>query len=346
MRVVVYGPAKRVGYWEGDQIVDLNWAAAKRLQERGNEPLPYDMATALVPASLRDFIAGGQRTLDEAQQAAEYVLGQAGDRQGPNGEQLIYSSGAVKLHPPIPNPGSPIAAMGANYIAHSSANRERFGDTRSDAEVLDELRREGLARGGLIGTARRPVGGFWKLTDTITGHDEAVIYPARTERFDYEGEVAIVIGKRAKHVPASKVSEYIWGTTIHVDWSIRDGDDNGNRTFRHAKNFDTSSSLGPSIVVGELDPQNTDVEVSVNGQARQHYNSSGMTFGFAEIIEFLSAQFTLFPGFILSGGSGPGTAMEAGSADRFLKIGDVVEFSSPRIGLMRSRIVKEEPVSA
>lgn len=335
MRIVVYGPQKRVGVWEGeDQIIDLQAACAKYLKEKLGEPRPRQMASALTPETLREFIDGGARALENAQRAIEYVQKQAGEQTGVEGEQVIYSKGNVKLHPPLPNPGAPIAAMGANYIDHGKAGRHRRGDMRPDGEVLEELRKGGLGTGG-------SVGGFWKLTDSIRGHEEEITYPARTKRFDYEGEIAIVMGKATKHVPASKVGEYIWGVTMHVDWSIRDGDDNGNRTFRHAKNFDTCSSMGPSIVVGELDPQNHTLETRVNGELRQSYNSKGMTFSFAEIVEFLSSNFTLHPGFIISGGCGPGTAMELGTPESFLQPGTVVEFTSPRIGLLRNHVVRE-----
>jgi acylpyruvate hydrolase len=342
VRIVVFGPEKRVGYWEGDEVIDLHRACAKYLRERQSELRPYEMAAALVPPVLRDFIEGGPRALENAQQAVDYLTKQAGDRVGVDGEPLVFAKASVKLHPPIANPGSPIACMGTNYMAHSAANRARAGDARTDAELLRELRGEKLTMGGDVTPGHRPVGAFWKLTDTIAGHEDDVIYPARTERFDYEGEVAIVIGRRAKHVPADRLGDYLWGVTTHVDWSIRDGDDTGNRTFRHAKNFDTSSSMGPSIVVGELDPQNVDMEVRVNGEVRQHYNSRGMTFSFAEIFGYLSDLFTLFPGFVISGGCGPGTAMESGKPEAFLQPGHVVEFESPRIGLLRNRIVEEE----
>ena len=335
MRIVVFGPEKRVGSWEGDEIIDVHGACAKYLRERTGELRPHQMASAYTPETLRAFIDGGERALEYAQRALEHLKNQAGDRLGVDGEQIVFAKDSVKLHAPIPNPGSPTACMGANYIAHGEAGRHRRGDMRPDGEVLEELRKGGLGAGG-------PVGGFWKLTDTIRGHDEEIIYPARTERYDYEGEIAIIIGKPAKQVPQGKVSEYIWGVTTHVDWSIRDGDDNGNRTFRHAKNFDTSSSMGPSIVVGELDPQNHDMETRVNGQVRQRYNSRGMTFSFAEIVEFLSSNFTLGPGFVLSGGCGPGTAMEIGKPEAFLQPGHVIEFESPRIGLLRNRVAREK----
>ena len=341
MRIVVFGPEKRVGSWNGDEIVDLQRACAKLLREKQGESRPYDMSAALIPPDLRGFIEGGARALDHAQQALNY-LASVGDRSGARGEQITFAYDSVKIHPPIPNPGSPIACMGTNYMAHGSANRGRSGDTRSDSEVLAALRGDRLTMGGDVTPGHRPVGAFWKLTDTVAGHEDDVIYPGRTERFDYEGEVAVVLAKSAKHVSADRVADFIWGVTTHVDWSIRDGDDTGNRTFRHAKNFDTSSSLGPSIVVGELDSQNVDMEVRVNGQLRQRYNSSGMTFSFAEIVEYMSGMFTLHPGFIISGGCGPGTAMESGQPEAFLQPGHVVECFNPRIGLLRNRIVTEE----
>ena len=335
MRIVVFGPDKRLGSWEGNEIIDIQRATAKYLREKSDERRPYEMASALTPETLRPFIDGGARALETAQKAGEYLQKQAGAKTGVQGEQIIFAKDSVKLHATLPNPGAPIACMGANYMAHGEAGRHRRGDFRSDAEVLAELRKGGLGAGG-------PVGGFWKITDTIRGHDEEVLYPARTKKYDYEGEIAIIISKPAKNVPASRVHEYIWGVTIHVDWSIRDGDDNGNRTFRHAKNFDTSSSMGPSIVVGEINPYDHDMETRVNGEVRQHYNTKGMTFGFPEIVEFLSSNFTLMPGFVVSGGCGPGTAMEMGTPEAFLQPGHVIEFESPRIGLLRNWVAKDK----
>jgi 2-keto-4-pentenoate hydratase/2-oxohepta-3-ene-1,7-dioic acid hydratase in catechol pathway len=335
MRVVVFGPERRVGSWEGDEIVDLNGACAKYLHERQGERRPRAMADALAPADLLGFIEGGERALDAARRALEYLNGEAGDKQGIDGARLVVAAGEVRLHAPIAKPGAPIACMGANYVDHSLRMAARRGIVQTREDALAEARQGGLGQGGRVG-------GFWKLTDSIVGHDGEVVYPARTQRFDYEGEVAIVIGQKAKNVPAAKLTEHVWGVTTCVDWSIRDSEDIGNRTFRHAKNFDNSVSLGPSIVVGELDPENVDMETLVNGELRQQYNSSGMTYSFAEIVEFLSHQFSLHPGFILSGGCGPGTAMESGDPARFLKPGDEVEFRNARIGTLRNRIISEK----
>jgi 2-keto-4-pentenoate hydratase/2-oxohepta-3-ene-1,7-dioic acid hydratase in catechol pathway len=109
-----------------------------------------------------------------------------------------------------------------------------------------------------------------------------------------------------------------------------------------AKNFDTSVSLGPCIVVGEVDPQAIQVQTRVNGEVRQDYNSAEMTFSFAEFIEFLSRDFTFEPGDLLAAGTGAGTAMDSskpGDERLFLKPGDTVEVSSPQVGSLTNVVV-------
>ena len=114
-----------------------------------------------------------------------------------------------------------------------------------------------------------------------------------------------------------------------------------------AKNFDQSCSLGPCIVVGELNPDNIEVETRVNGERRQHFNTRDMVFSYWEYIEYLSRDLTLYPGDIISGGTAAGTAADSSprmddgqfAPDRFLKAGDVVEIRSPVIGTLQARIV-------
>jgi 2-keto-4-pentenoate hydratase/2-oxohepta-3-ene-1,7-dioic acid hydratase in catechol pathway len=172
---------------------------------------------------------------------------------------------------------------------------------------------------------------------------DQVIYPSRARLFDYEGEVAVVLGQRASDIPASRAAEHIWGITLLNDWSIRN--DMGQPrvlNFNMAKNFDTSVSLGPCIVVGELDPQAIPVQTRVNGELRQDYTSQEMTFSFAEFIEFLSRDFTFYPGDLVAGGTGAGTAMDSsrpGDERLFLKPGDTVEVSSPAIGTLTNQVV-------
>ena len=118
--------------------------------------------------------------------------------------------------------------------------------------------------------------------------------------------------------------------------------------FAMQKNFDTSFCIGPCIVVGEVDALNVDIETLVNGDQRQKFNSGDMAFSYGEYMEFLSRDFTFYPGDILSGGTGAGTAADSSptmddgmpAPERFLKPGDVVEVIAPTIGTLRNRIVE------
>jgi len=113
------------------------------------------------------------------------------------------------------------------------------------------------------------------------------------------------------------------------------------------KNFDFSASIGPCIVVGELDPQNLDIETRVGGELRQSYNSKDMVYSFAELLEYLSRDFTFVPGDMIFGGTGAGTAQDStklnpdGSRPThlFLHRGQAVELSSARIGALTSTVI-------
>ena len=118
-----------------------------------------------------------------------------------------------------------------------------------------------------------------------------------------------------------------------------------------SKNFNGSFSVGPCIVVGEdVDPANVDVETWVNGELRQRFNTRDMILSFGEYLEYLSADFTFYPGDMIAGGTAAGTAADSsprspdGSVppDRFLKPGDLVEMRSPQIGTLAARIVAKD----
>ena len=108
--------------------------------------------------------------------------------------------------------------------------------------------------------------------------------------------------------------------------------------------------MGPCIVVGEADPANTDMETLVNGEVRQRFNTRDMVFTFGEYLEYLSRDFTLYPGDVISGGTAAGTAADSSellrdnssAPERFLKPGDFVEMRSPSIGSLRTRVVAKK----
>lgn len=337
LKIVVFGPEQRVGALQGDQIVDLHYAFAKYLSEAQDEPRPYAAALGVVPPDLAGLIESGPRAIEGAQRALEYLLMKADDRTGLRGERIVYPAGEVKLHPPLASRAVRIMMAGGNYVVHTQGmQRGPQGEKRSPEVIWEESRRQGIW-------------GFWKIALHAVGPDEDVIYPARTQRLDYEGEVAVVLGRRGKDIPEGRARDYFWGYTLLVDWSIRDGREPPRAlTFARAKNFDTSASIGPCIVVGEIpDPQDIPFETYVSGELRQRGNTRDMIFSFAEFLAYMSEDMTVLPGDIISGGTCAGTAMDSSERDAqgnpdpklFIKPGDVVEVSSPSIGTLRNRVV-------
>jgi acylpyruvate hydrolase len=335
MKIVLFGPHRRTGTLQDGNVVDLNYACAKYLRERANEPSPREMAEALVPSDLAKLIEGGPRALENVQNALDYLSTQAQDRLGPRGERVVHPLAEVRLHAPRPD-NARIACAGGNFADHAAAMAERMRRRPYEGDAYQEIRKAGFW-------------GFWKLAREIVGPDGELVYPERCNRLDYEGEIAIVLGKRGSDLKPTQLRDYVWGVTILADWSIRAPREaaGGPLNFAFPKNFDASCSLGPCIAVGEADPATVDLETLVNGERRQRFNTRDMVFTFGEYLEHLSRDFTLYPGDIISGGTAAGTAADSsellpdGSSapERFLKPGDVVEMNSPSIGSLRTRVV-------
>jgi 2-keto-4-pentenoate hydratase/2-oxohepta-3-ene-1,7-dioic acid hydratase in catechol pathway len=273
-----------------------------------------------IPTRLDAFIEGGEKVLDLANGAVSKAH-----------DEAVHKADAVKLKAPWP--GKRLAMVGGNYADHLAGMERNLG--------LEEIYKAARAAGHW---------GFWKVPVEIPGPTDDIPFPRYAKYLDYEGEAAIVIGKRGKNIKASEIDSYVWGVTLVNDWSIRDPNSmpTGRRmSYNLAKNFDGSTSLGPCLVAGELDANDVDVETKVNGQVRQKFNSKDMIFKFAEVLEYLSRDFTFVPGDIISGGTAAGTAADKSKPgpdgtkplDLFLKVGDLVEVYSPQIGKLTSRLV-------
>jgi len=343
MKIVVFGPDKQVGAIDdAGFIVDLSAAYAKLLHERDGERNAAELASERVPPDLSRFIECGEAALDAARLSVEYLSQRGHDKQGMHGETLVHPLTSTRLHAPRPH-GARIACAGGNYADHHLAMaRNRPGGGKEAEEltlrgVADSIRTSGFW-------------GFWKVDRSCLGPDDEVTYPARAKYFDYEGEAAIVIGRRGKNIRATDWISHVWGVTLLCDWSIRQIPETGRMNFAMQKNFDGSCSLGPCILVG-ADATNVDVTTTVNGRPRQSFNTRDMVFSFGECLEFLSRDLTLYPGDIISGGTGAGTAQDSSvrigdgtlSPERFLRVGDLVEIASPQIGVLRNKVAK--PIS-
>ena len=330
MKIVVFGPDKRTGVLKEDQVIDIAAAYAKYLGETDGKGQSGD-----VPSDLGQFIEGGDRTLECAQKTLDYLFGDAADQNGAAGASVIFAAADTQLHAPIAERGR-IACAGGNFADHAAAMAARSG---GEVQTF-----EGDARQHIRDTG---IWGFWKVLREYVGPGGEVVYPKRCKRLDYEGEMAIVLGKQGKDIPESEIKNYIWGVTLLGDWSARMTVEPGPLKFGLQKNFDGSCSIGPCIVVGEVDPFDAMVETLVNGERRQYFNNGDMVFSFGEYLEHLSRDFTFYPGDMISGGTAAGTAADSAPLDddgipindTFLNPGDTVEIRSPGIGSLSASIV-------
>ena len=172
---------------------------------------------------------------------------------------------------------------------------------------------------------------FLKPPSSVVGPEENVVYPPISERVDYEGELAAVIGKRCHKLSVDEdVRAYIWGYTCLNDVTARDLQ-RKDAQWTRGKGFDTFCPMGP-VVSDELDPwAGVTVETRVNGALKQHGNTRDFIFPLDEIIRYCSQVMTLLPGDVLATGTPEGVGS--------VKPGDVMEITIAGIGTLRNRVI-------
>ncbi len=195
-----------------------------------------------------------------------------------------------------------IVAIGLNYRDHA----KEFGKAMPDEPLI-----------------------FIKPTTALIGNGDDIVYPALSQRVDYEGELAVVIGKTAKRVSVEQAKEHIFGYTIMNDVTARDLQAKDVQ-YTRAKGFDTFAPVGPWIET-ELAPENLSIKTTVNGAVKQDGTTADMHFSVAQIISFVSQVMTLLPGDIISTGTPPGI----GPMNR----GDSVEVEIQGIGRLKNKLV-------
>ena len=184
---------------------------------------------------------------------------------------------------------------------------------------------------------------FNKQITCVIGPDDDVHMPRVSNLLDYEGELAIVIGSRCRHVPEDRAHEVIAGYTIANDLSVRDWQIR-TPTMTMGKSFDTHGPLGPWIVTpDELgDPHDLSIRTYVNDELRQNGNTSEMIHNCHQQIAHLSQAFTLEPGDVVATGTPAGIgAVRQPFPDGLLKVGDVVRVQIDGIGELRNTVIEE-----
>jgi len=227
----------------------------------------------------------------------------------------------VRLLPPVPAPEK-IICVGVNY----GKRNEEYQD-------------------GSAPPAYPSV--FPRFPGSFVGHGEPLLRPPESGQLDYEGEIAIVIGKTGRRIAAQDAWSHIAGLTCLNEGTVRDWVRHGKFNVTQGKNFDASGSMGPWMVTAdEFDPAAPlTVRTRVNGELRQQDSTDNLMFPFAELIRYISIWTTLKPGDVISTGTPIGAGVRF-TPPRFLKPGDVVEVEAAGIGILSNPVADESAAPA
>lgn len=184
---------------------------------------------------------------------------------------------------------------------------------------------------------------FMKPTCAVCGPQDPILYTPYTKKLDWEAELGIVIGKKGKYIDESTAKDYILGYTCINDLSQRYWQlETADKQFTKGKCFDNAAPIGPYIVTKDeiVDANNLQIQLLVNDIMRQNFNSNEYIHNDVNIISYVSRFFTLYPGDIISMGSGPGSAKSWGD-DCFLKPGDKVTLIIDGLGQQEQKVAIE-----
>lgn len=318
MRLVTYTArgATRLGALLGDDtVVDLNRACARQRSERAEDRARV-LADFLVPSDMLAFLAAGAPALDAARSALAWADPHIRTRPADavaSGLASTLGEPGVRLEAPVPRPGK-VLAVGLNYRDHAE-------------EAKLEI-------------PKRPVI-FAKVSTCITGPGMPIHLPRASDKLDFEGELCVVVGRRARHVTAADALEHVAGYTIGNDVSVRDWQFH-SPTWMMGKGFDTHGPIGPWLTTRDEVPDARALRLRtwVNGVAKQDAGTNLMLFGIETVIEYLSQAFTLEPGDVLFTGTPAGVGSTRNPRE-YLHAGDVVRIAIDGLGVLENTVVPE-----
>ena len=306
-----------VGVVVADDKVVIDLAATDkalaRREKRPAHPFFTDMLTLLEAGGK------GRNAVRKAVKAAQERLGSPPKTDG----RTTHPIGKVKLRPPVPNPRK-VFALAGNYQDHIEEGGGKMAAQDKETPRV-----------------------FMKPpSTTVIGMGDRILIPPVARAIDWEGELAVVIGRRAKGVKSKDALKYVAGYTVMNDVSERqllikkrteDRPQDGWFDWLNGKWLDTFAPQGPWMVTADeiRDPQTLDISTYINRERKQHNNTGQMLYPVADIIEYISAIITLEPGDLISTGTVSGVGATTGT---FLKPGDRVEVEISNIGVLRNRV--------
>jgi len=248
---------------------------------------------------------GAHRTLREALAAGNLDA----VRRTATGKPIELAD--VKFLPLIPQPDK-IVCVGINYRDHAA-------ETGRAVEPQPQI--------------------FMRVTNTLLGHGDALVRPSVSECFDFEGELAVVIGKRGRYVPAAKALDYVAGYTCFVDGSVRDFQ---KHAVAAGKNFPATGPLGPWMTTANEipDPSKLTLSTRLNGKEMQHSGLDMLINTVPQVIAYVSTVTPLEPGDIIATGTPAGVGHKR-NPPLWMKPGDTLEVEISGIGTLRNPVVAE-----
>lgn len=265
---------------------------------------------SLWSASMLDFIAAGAPALEHARAVAAV---------GPDGvnDNAVRTLKSVELLAPLPRPNRNIVCVGRNYHEHVDEGDRVWTNAPGVSEECIF---------------------FTKATNAINHPGKPISGWGLTNEFDYEIELAIVIGKRGRDVPKEDAFDYVFGYTVANDVTARDLQQSHRQWFK-GKSLDGSCPLGPWLVTTDevAAPHDINMRMYVNGELRQQLNTRDMIWDIPAIIESLSRGYTLEPGDIIATGTGAGCGFGF-EPPKFLNAGDVVRAEIDGIGVLENPV--------
>jgi len=276
-------------------------------RERWSEPAVLNEArtVSLIEAGFPDLlsiIAGGADALDRVHR---WLAANPADKP--------FDFDTTRVLAPIPHPPK-IICIGLNYRDHAVEAKMSLPEVPTV---------------------------FAKYGNAVTGHRHPIVLPGNSVKPDYEAELAVVIGRGGRHIPASSWRDHVFGYTILNDVSARDFQ-MATSQWTMGKTFDTFCPFGPTIVTADEieDPHTLAISLSINGELLQNSNTSNLVFRIPRLIEFLSSAMTLSPGDIISTGTPAGVGF-AHKPPRWLRPGDEVTIEIQGLGRLVNPVVAE-----
>jgi 5-carboxymethyl-2-hydroxymuconate isomerase len=181
---------------------------------------------------------------------------------------------------------------------------------------------------------------FFKPPNSFVAHNAPILRPPESEQLEYEGEIALVIGKTGRRIPKEQALDWVAGITLANEGTIRDWIRHGRFNVTQGKAWDSTGSMGPWVTTGVDLSKPLHITCKINGEVTQDDTTESMIFKFPEILSYVSTFMTLKPGDIICTGT-PIKLNQADGERKWLKAGDVFEMTVPEVGTLKN-VVKDE----